>query len=74
MMNGTVLQNVEEPQDLGVVVQDTLKCAKLCVKVVTKANRTLAIIMHNFCNFSDEVVLRLYKCLVRPQLEYVVQA
>jgi ribonucleases P/MRP protein subunit RPP40 len=41
--------------------------------VVTKANRTLAMIKRNFSNFSDEVVLRLYKSLVRPQLEYAVQ-
>jgi ribonucleases P/MRP protein subunit RPP40 len=74
MMNGTVLQDVKEEQDLGVVIQDNLKCAKLCAKVVTKANRTLAMIKRNFSNFSDEVVLRLYKSLVRPQLEYAVQA
>jgi ribonucleases P/MRP protein subunit RPP40 len=74
MMNGTVLQDLKEEQDLGVVIRDNSKCAKQCVKVVTKANRTLAMIKRNFSNFSDEVILRLYKSLVRPQLEYVVQA
>jgi hypothetical protein len=56
------------------VVQDKLKCAKQCAKVVTKAHRTLAMIKRNFSNFSDEVVLRQYKSLVRPQLEYAVLA
>jgi hypothetical protein len=74
MMKGNVLQNVEEEQDLGFVVKDNLKCVKQCAKVVTKANRTLATIKHNFSNFADEVVLRLYTSLVRPQLEYAVQA
>jgi len=73
-MNGSALQKVAEEQDLGVVVQGNLKCTKQCAKVVTKANRTLAMIKRNFSNFSAEVVLRLYKSLVRPQLEYVVQA
>jgi ribonucleases P/MRP protein subunit RPP40 len=68
MMNGTMLQDVKAERDLVVVVQDNLKC------VVTKANRTLAMIKRNFSNFSDEVVLRIYKSLVRPQLEYTVQA
>jgi ribonucleases P/MRP protein subunit RPP40 len=74
MMNGTVLQDVKEEQDLGVVVHDNLKCAKQCEKVVTKANITLAMIKRNYSNFSDEVVLRICKSLVRPQLEYAVQA
>jgi hypothetical protein len=66
MMPGNALQTVEEEQDLHVVVQDNLKCTKQCTKVVTKANRTLAMIKCNFSNVSDEVVLRLYKSLVRP--------
>jgi hypothetical protein len=51
MMNGTVLQDVKEEQDLGVVVQDNLKRANQCAKVVSKANRTLAMIQRNFNNF-----------------------
>jgi hypothetical protein len=38
------------------------------------ANRTLAMIKRKFSNISDEVVLILDKSLVRPQLEYAVQA
>jgi hypothetical protein len=60
VMNGTVLQNVEEEQDLGVVFQDHLKCTKQCTKVVAKTNRPLAMIKCNFSNFSGEVVLILY--------------
>jgi hypothetical protein len=51
VMNGTVLQDVKEEQDLGVMIQDNSKFAKQCAKVVTKANRTLALIRHNFSNF-----------------------
>jgi hypothetical protein len=71
MMNGSALQNVEEEQDSLVTVQDYLECTKQCTRVVNKANRTPALIKRNF---SDEAVMRLYKNLVRPQLQYAVQA
>jgi ribonuclease P/MRP protein subunit RPP40 len=31
-------------------------------------------IRRTFKNFSSNVVIKLYKCLIRPRLEYAVQA
>jgi hypothetical protein len=39
-----------------------------------KLNLYALSIKRHFSNFSDEVVLRLFKSLVRPQLEFAVQA
>ena len=39
MMDGVQLQEVQEETDLGVIVQENLKCTKQCAKVVGKANR-----------------------------------
>ena len=60
--------------DLGVIVQSDLKCAKHCAKVVGRANRVLGMIKRTFHNFSKEIIVKLYKCFVRPHLEYAVQA
>lgn len=74
VMDGEDLQPVTEELDLGVIVQDDLKCTKQCVKVVGNANRVLGMIRRTFGNMSVDVVMQLYKGLVRPRLEYAVQA
>ncbi len=73
-MNGRGLKAVTEEVDLGVIIQSDLKCAKQCAKVVGQANRTLGLIKRTFGNISAEVVVQLYRSLVRPRLEYAVQA
>jgi ribonuclease P/MRP protein subunit RPP40 len=47
-------------------------CSAVC-KVVGKAKRVLGVIRTSK-NFSSDVVMKLYKCLIRPRLEYAVQA
>jgi hypothetical protein len=70
MIDGVQIQEVHEEMDLGVLVQDNLKCAQQCTKVVGKAHKVLGIIRRTFKNFSSNVVMKLYKCLIRPRLEY----
>jgi ribonuclease P/MRP protein subunit RPP40 len=74
IMDGVQLQEVHEEIDLGVLVQNNLKCAEQCAKVVGKANKVLSMIRRTLKNFSNDVVMKLYKRLVRPRLEYAVQA
>ena len=47
--------------DLGVIVQDDLKCAKQWAKVVGTANKVLGMIKRTFGNFSKEIIFKLYK-------------
>jgi hypothetical protein len=68
MMDGVQLQEMHEEMDLGVLVQDNLKCAQQCEKVVVKANKVLGMIRKTLKNFSSDVVMKLYKCLIKPRL------
>jgi ribonuclease P/MRP protein subunit RPP40 len=58
---------------LGVTVQQDLKWSKQCSKSVSTANRII-VIKRSFCYLSKDVVLKLYKSLVQPHLEYCAQA
>ena len=73
-MNGSVLSNVTFEKDLGVVVTGDLKSSKQCAATAARANRVLGLIKRNFNNFSKDIVLNLYKQLVRPHLDYAAQA
>ena len=72
-MNGIILNEVSDERDLGVIVQNNLKCSKQCAKVVNTANRIIGMIKRSFSYLSKEITIQLYKSLVRPHLEYCVQ-
>jgi hypothetical protein len=59
VMNGVVLQAVQEEVGLGIIFQDNLKWASQCAKVVGKANKTLRLIKRCFGNLMEEVILKL---------------
>ena len=73
-LNGKTLEEVTEERDLGVVVQNDLKCSKQCLKAVSTANKVLGMTKRSFSVRDKDVILQLYKSLVRPHLEYSVQA
>jgi len=70
---GSVLGNVEEQRDLGVYVHRSLKVATQMDRAVKKAYGVLAFISRGIEFKSCEVMLQLYKTLVRPHLEYCAQ-
>src|SRR6267154_1675724 len=72
-INNTILKEVQEEKDLGVIVQNNLKVSEQCSKVVKTANRVLGMISRTFQNKSKEIIIRLHKSLVRPHFEYCVQ-
>jgi hypothetical protein len=55
-------------------VQNNLKVSSQCVKVTKTANKVLGMIKRSFISRNKDIVLTLYKSLVRPHLEYCVQA
>ena len=63
-----VSSNVEK--DLGILVDNKLKFHEQCSAVVAKANRLLGMICWSFNYSNAEMILRLYKSLVRPVIEY----
>jgi len=71
---GITLKPVQYELDLGIIVQSDLKVSKQCAKVVKTANRVLGMINRTFIFKTKETILQLYKSLVRPHLEYSVQA
>ena len=64
-MSGKLLEEVTGERDLEVVLQNHWKCSSRCTKAVIK--RTFSVI-------DKSIILQLYKLLVRPHLEYSVQA
>ena len=71
-INGKELKSVKEEKDLGMIVSSDLKVANQCVKAVSSANRILGMIKRTFISRDKNVVLKLYKSLVRPHLEYCI--
>ena len=62
------------PDDLGVTVHQPLQSSVHCARIVKKANHVLGIIRRTYDDKSKENAVQLYKSLVRPHLEYCVQA
>ena len=59
-------------RDLGVLVRVTLKVNLQVESVVQKAKAMLAFISSSIEYKSRDVMLRLYKAVVRPHLKYCV--
>ena len=70
VLGSKALKIVKEERDLGVIVSHDLKVANQCAVAVKAANRTLGLIKRTFTSRSKDVIVRLYKSLVRPHLEY----
>ena len=65
---------VTEERDLGVLVSSDLKVSRQCAEAVRKASNVLRLIKRHFFKLDKSTFLILYKCYVRPHLEYSVQA
>lgn len=69
-INGTTISSSDTIKDLGVLIDENLKFHSHTASVITRANRTLAIV-HKTFNFTDNhMFLALYKSLIRPVIEY----
>lgn len=70
LINGRVLERVHEEKDLGIVISSDLKVGRQCAKAASKGNQILGMIYRTFSTRDRGVMLKLYKSLVRPHLEY----
>ena len=67
------LPTTDQQRDLGIVTTKDLKWQKQTEKLCKTANRVLGFIAQNFRYKNKELILPLYKYLVRPHLEHAVQ-
>jgi hypothetical protein len=74
MLGNTKLRKSNRERDLGIIVDSSCKFSEQCNEAVKSANRTLGMIKRNITYKSKDVITSLYKALVRPKLEYCVQA
>ena len=72
-MDGNILESIEEEQALGVIIQSNHNVDKQFAKAARTANSILGLIRRSFINKGVDIILPLYKSLVRPKLEYCVQ-
>ncbi|GCC19456.1 hypothetical protein chiPu_0000004 [Chiloscyllium punctatum] len=72
-LNGEKIGKAKVQRDLGVLVEDSLKVNMQVEPVIKKANAMLSLISRGLEYKNTIVLLRLYKALVRPHLEYCVQ-
>jgi len=68
------MTEVTEEKDLGVIISKDLKVSKQCSAAYSKANKMLGVINRTITYKSTDIMLRLYKSVVRPHLEYCTSA
>jgi hypothetical protein len=73
-IDGKSIGAVSEEKDLGVIVTDDFKVAKQCRKAASKGNQKLGMIWRTFTCKNKNIMTKLYKSIVRPSLDYCVQA
>lgn len=73
-LNNTILKSTEEERDLGVLVDKSFKFSEHCNKVANSANAVIGMIKRTITCRKKDIMVKLYKALVRPKLEYCVQA
>ena len=74
LMNSNVLLSTEREKDVGFVVCSDLKVSEQCGIAARKGNQILGLIRRNIAYRDKRLIIPLYKSLVRPHLEYCIQA
>ncbi len=73
-MGDNTLEEVIFEKDLGIIIDNTLKPSRQCAQAVKKANQVLGMVKMSLSCRSKEIILPIYKHLIRPHLEYAIQA
>ena len=72
-IGATKMEETEEEKDLGVLISNNLKVSKQCEHASKRANQAAGIIKRTIVNREENIMMNLYKTLVRPHLEYCSQ-
>ena len=73
-MDGSVLNSTIKEKDLGLTVSADMKVTEQCGIAAAKGNQILGLIRRNIVYKEKELIIPLYKTIVRPHLEYCIQA
>ena len=73
-MGGTIVSITEKEKDLGVTMNANMKVSEQCRIAATKGNQVLGMIRRNITYKDKSLIVPLYKAIVRPHLEYCIQA
>ena len=73
-MGGTILSKTVKEKDLGVTMNANMKLSEQCRIAASKGNQVLGMIRWNITYKEKNLIIPLYKAIVRPHLEYCIQA
>ena len=73
-MGDTVLNTTVKKTDLGLTISADMKVSEQCAIAAAKGNQILGLIRRNIVYKEKELIIPLYKTIVRPHLEYCIQA
>ena len=73
-MHNTVLLKTSKEKDLGVTISADWKVSEQCGIAARKVNQLLGMIKINITYREKNLIIPLYKSIVRPHLEYCIQA
>ena len=73
-MGGTILSKTGKEKYLGVTMNANMKVSEQCRIAASKGNQFLGMIRRNITHKEKSLIVPLYKAIVRPHLEYCIQA
>ena len=73
-MGDTVLGTTVKEKDLGVTISADMKVSEQCGIAASKGNQILGLNRRNITYKGKKLIIPLYKAIVRPHLEYCIQA
>ena len=72
-MGDTVLNTTLKEKNLGLTISADMKVSEQCGIAAAKGNQILGLIRRNIVYKEKELIIPLYKTIVRPHLEYCIQ-
>ena len=73
-MGGTILRKTVKENDLVLTMNANMKVSELCSIAASKGNQVLGMIRRHITYKDKSVIVPLYNAIVRPHLEYCIQA
>ena len=73
-MGGIILSKTMNGKDLGITMNANMKVSEQCRIAASTGNQVLGMIRRNITYKENSLIVPLYKTIVRPHLEYCIQA